>query len=61
MNDNYFLSVLLDNKNEPTDEYVVLKEIIKDGEAYMQKVKNPIILSQLLEDYIIQYEDEYEI
>ena len=30
-NDNYFLSVVLDDNEEPSDEYVVLKEIIENG------------------------------
>ena len=61
MDEVYFLSVLLNDKDEPTDEYAVLKEITRDGKLYTQRVKNPIILSKLLEDYKIQYEDEYEI
>lgn len=60
MEEDYFLSVLLDSNNEPTDEYAVLKEITKDGETYTQKINNPIILNQLLDDYRIQYQDEYE-
>lgn len=60
MNEDYFLSVLLDSNNEPTDEYAVLKEINKDGEIYTQKINNPVILSQLLADYQVQYQDEYE-
>lgn len=58
--DNYFLSVLLDSNNEPTDEYIVLKEVKKDGKIYTKKENDPIILSQLLEDYKLQYNDEYE-
>ena len=58
--ENYFLSVLLDSNNEPTDEYVVLKEIEKEGETYCQKVDDPLILNELISDYKIQYNDEYE-
>lgn len=58
-NDNYFLSVLLDDKKEPTDEYVVLKEIEKDGETRVAREKNPVILQQLFDDYSAQYESEY--
>ncbi|MBQ9071541.1 MAG: hypothetical protein IJY25_00080 [Bacilli bacterium] len=59
--EDYFLSVLLDENNEPTQEYAVLKEINQNGEVYSQKINNPLILNQLLEDYRIQYEDDYEI
>ena len=58
--ENYFLSVLLDSNGEPTDDYAVLKEIVKDGKTYCQKINNPAILSELIEDYKIQYNDEYE-
>ena len=60
MDEEYFLSVLLNDKDEPTNEYAVLKEILRDGKVYTQKIKNPFVLSKLLEDYRIQYEDEYE-
>ena len=59
MEDNYFLAVLLSDKDEPTGEYIVLKQIINNGELYTQRVKNPIILSQLLDDYKKQYEKEF--
>lgn len=58
--ENYFLSVLLDSNGEPTDDYAVLKEIVKDGKTYCQKINNPTILNELIEDYKIQYNDEYE-
>ena len=58
MDEDYFLSVLLDSNDEPTDEYAVLKEIKKNGDTYIQKINNPVILSQLLEDYKIQYEED---
>ena len=59
MEEDYFLSVGLDANNEPNGDYVVLKEIYKDGDTYAQKINNPVILNQLLEDYRLQYEDEY--
>ncbi len=55
-NDSYFLSVLLDDKKEPTDKYVVLKVIEKDGETRVLEEKNLIILQQLFNDYSAQYE-----
>ncbi len=60
MDEDYFLSVRLDENNEATDEYIVLKSIEKNGETYAQKINNPIILSQLLEDYSNQYYDDYD-
>jgi hypothetical protein len=58
--ENYFLSVLLDDKEEPTSTYAVLKEVIKDGETYVQKIDDVNILNDLLKDYQLQYDDEYE-
>jgi len=60
MEDDYFLSVLLNEENEPTNEYIVLKQIINEDGIYTQKIKNPIILSELLNDYKMQYESEYD-
>ena len=57
--DKYFLSVLLDEMKEPTQNYAVLKEIVKNGKIYCQKINNPIVLNQLLEDYQLQYNDMY--
>ena len=42
---NYFLAVLLNELDEPTNEYIVLKEINENGEIFTQKVNDPIILS----------------
>lgn len=58
--ESYFLSVLLDKNNEPTDKYIVLKEIKENGKTYVEEEDDPAILSELLEDYRIQYQDEYE-
>lgn len=58
--EDYFLSVLLDSNNEPTKEYAVLKEIYEDGETYVEEENNPEVLSELLKDYKLQYEDQYE-
>lgn len=55
-NDNYFLSVLLDDKKEPTSEYMVLKEIEDNGETRVLQETDPIILQQLFNDYSAQYE-----
>ncbi len=53
----YFLGVLLDSKEEPTDKFQVFKEIVKDNKFYVITEKNPLILNTLLEDYNLQLED----
>ena len=50
MEDNYFLSVAIDENNEPTNEYIVLQEINKNGKTFTKKVNDPLILNQLLEE-----------
>ena len=36
--DNYFLSVVLNEDEEPSDEYVIFKEIIENNENYVEAV-----------------------
>ncbi len=57
---NYFLAVLLNELDEPTNEYIVLKEINENGEIFTQKVNDPIILSKLIENYSLDYQDDYQ-
>lgn len=59
-NESYFLSVLVDSKNEPTNKYLILKEVIKDDETYIQKISNPILMSRLIEEYKNIYDSNYE-
>ena len=47
-NDNYFLAIVLNNNNEPTDEYVVFKEIIEDDIKYVEKITNDETLQELV-------------
>ena len=47
-NNNYFLSVVLDDYEEQSDEYVILKEILEDGNNYVVKVTDNELLSELL-------------
>lgn len=58
-NNNYFLAVRLDENEEPTNDYIVLKEINENNETYTQKVTDPIILSKLIEEYSLDYEEDY--
>ena len=38
-NDNYFLSVVLNEEEEPSDEYVIFKEKVEDGELLAVLIK----------------------
>ncbi|MEG1149947.1 MAG: hypothetical protein RSE17_01495 [Bacilli bacterium] len=46
--DNYFLAVVLDNEEEPTEDNVVLKEIIENNETYVTRETNEEILGELI-------------
>ncbi len=54
----YFLAVLLNSKEEPTNNFKVFKETIKDNETYVDEEKDPLILSKLLEDYYLQVDED---
>ena len=58
-NIKYFLAVELDDAEEPTKNYIVLKEIVEDNDTYIQKETDPIILSKLIQDYSLDYEEDY--
>ena len=47
-NDNYFLSVVLNEEEEPSDEYVVFKEINEDGQSFVAKVEDGALLAELI-------------
>lgn len=47
-NDNYFLSVVLNEEEEPSDEYVVFKEINEDGQSFVEKVEDGALLAELV-------------
>lgn len=55
----YYLAVLLNEQEEPTQNFAVLEEIKKDGQEYVQKINDPLILNELLEDFNLQYEEEF--
>ena len=46
--DNYYLSVVLDDSEEPSDEYVVLKEIVENNESYVMRVDDEATLAELV-------------
>lgn len=47
--DNYFLSVVLNEDEEPSDEYVIFKEIIENNENYVEAVADPNLQARLVE------------
>ena len=47
-NDNYFMAVVLDEAEEPSEEYVVLKEIIENNENYVMRIIDENILAELV-------------
>lgn len=56
-NNNYFLAVQLDEKEEPTNIYKVLKEIKKEGKIFVIEEKDPLVLNELLEEFQEQIEE----
>lgn len=54
--DNYFLASLAEN-GEPTDNYVVLKEIIENGEISVEEITDKEILIKLSDDFDKQVEN----
>lgn len=50
-NDNYFLSVVLNEEEEPSDEYVIFKEINEDGQGFVEKVEDGELLAELIKKF----------
>lgn len=48
-NNNYFMSVVLNEEEEPSDEYVIFKEIIENNENYVEKVEDAVLFSSLIQ------------
>lgn len=49
--DNYFLAVLLDEKEEPTNTFTVLKKVVKDNQEFIKRIDDTLILNSLLDDF----------
>ena len=47
-NENYFLSVVLNEDEEPSDEYVIFKEIIEDNENHVEAVADANLQAELI-------------
>lgn len=50
-NDNYFLSVVLNEEEEPSDEYVIFKEINEDDQGFVEKVEDGELLAELIKEF----------
>lgn len=48
-NNNYFMAVVLNEEEEPSDEYVIFKEIIENNENYVEKVEDVELFSSLIQ------------
>ncbi len=55
--DDYFLAVLLDEKEEPTSTYTVLKKVVKNNQEFIKKIDDILILNSLLDDFREQNEE----
>ena len=55
-NGKYFLAVLLDNQEEPTNEFKVFKEISINGDISVTIEDDVEILEKLIKDYTKQME-----
>ncbi len=53
----YYLAILLDDNNEPTNTYTVLEEVNNNGKMSVKTITDTLILNKLLEDYQLQYDD----
>ena len=58
-NTKYFLSVGINKDEQPTNEYLVLQEVIENNEEYVIPINNPVILSNLINEFKQDYDDEY--
>lgn len=55
--EDYFIAVLLNEKEEPTNTFAVFEQVIRDDKIYTKKIKDPFILNQLINDFRLQQED----
>ena len=54
---NYFMAVVLNEEEEPSDEYVIFKEIIENDSKYVEKVEDENILMELLKLFTKSFGD----
>lgn len=55
---SYFLAVKLDENEQATDVFKVLKEIKENDDTLVEEETDPLILNKVLEQYTILSEDE---
>lgn len=55
---SYFLAVELDENEQATDVFKVLKEIKENDDTLVEEETDPLILNKVLEQYTILSEDE---
>lgn len=53
-NENYFLAVVLNETEEPSDDYVVLKEKLDNDKEYVIKVEDANTLAKLVNLFTIR-------
>ena len=54
---NYYLGVECAS-NEPTDHYEIFKEMINNGETFVEEVTDSALLEKLLDDFENQFDKE---
>lgn len=59
-NSSYFMAVVLSENDEPTRDYMVFKEIIKEDGKYVEKVKDTNLLSELLKIFNDSFNQKYK-
>lgn len=48
---NYYLAVVLDENEEPTEDNIVLKEIIEGNDIYVEREGDEQVLSELVKQF----------
>jgi hypothetical protein len=51
------MSVVLTKDNEPSDEYVIFKEIIEGEDKYVEKIVDDTLLEELLRLFTQSFKD----
>lgn len=54
---NYFMAVVLTKDNEPSDEYVIFKEIIEGIDKFVEKVEDKELLGNLIKLFTDSFKD----
>ncbi len=56
----YFMAVVLNEEEEPTEEYVVLKETIEGNDIYAKIVDDVNVLKELIEIFTSSLKEEVD-